>query len=213
MMLNAVGPARFLKSFRGELVLLSTGAVYFGREGRVSPASSTAPLFPYGASKLAGELLAGWAAESRKLKSLKVLRLYYAYGPGEEERRLIRRALIQFGIKKERTFRINGTGQSLMAPMHVTDVVGALEAALKTGKPGTYDLPSSRAYTVKEIVETAAKVCGIEPDIEQAATTESTLTFFSDQEPFAKAFGFQQKLSLEAGMHKYLEHLSHEPAG
>ena len=213
MMLNAVGFARFLKSFHGDLVLMSTGAVYFGHEGKVSPESKTAPLFPYGASKLAGELLAGWAAENKKLRSLKVLRLYYAYGPGEEERRLIRRALVQFGIKKDPKFRINGTGQSLMAPMHVTDVVKALELAMKKGNPGTYDLPSSKPYTVKEIVETAAKVCGIDPDLELVPTSEATLTFFSDQKKLAEEFGFEQKLSLEAGMKQYLEHLRLEPAG
>jgi nucleoside-diphosphate-sugar epimerase len=213
MSLNAVGLARFLASFRGHLVLLSTGAVYFGHEGLVSPASSTAPLFPYGASKLAGELLAGWGAATGRLRSLKVLRLYYAFGPGEEERRLIRRALTQFGIKGDPRFRINGTGQSLMAPMHVTDVAGAIELALKGGPPGTYDLPSSRPYTVREIVETAASVCGVEPDIELVPSSEATLAFFSEQQPFAKAFGFAQRLSLEAGMKQYLEDLRREPAG
>ena len=46
MMLNAVGFARFLKSFHGDLVLMSTGAVYFGHEGKVSPESKTAPSSP-----------------------------------------------------------------------------------------------------------------------------------------------------------------------
>ena len=97
--------------------------------------------------------------------------------------------------------------------MHVTDVVKALELAMKKGNPGTYDLPSSKPYTVKEIVETAAKVCGIDPDLELVPTSEATLTFFSDQKKLAEEFGFEQKLSLEAGMKQYLEHLRLEPAG
>lgn len=212
MELNAVGMARFLATFRGDLVLLSTGAVYYGHEGLVSPETATDPLFPYGVSKLAAELLARWAAENGRLRSLKILRLYYAFGPGEQERRLIRRALVQFGVKRDPEFKINGTGQSLMGPMHVTDVVHALELALKGGKPGVYDLPSDRPHTVREIVETAAKVCGIKPEIELVSSAESTLTFYSAQGPLAREFGFQQKLSLEQGMERYLEHLRHEAA-
>lgn len=212
MMANAVGLARFVRAFHGDLVLLSTGAVYFGHEGLVGPDTATSPLFPYGASKLAGELVAGWAAANGRLQSLKVLRLYYAFGPGEEERRLIRRALVQFGIRKDPRFRINGTGESFMGPMHVTDVVRAVELALKGGPPGVYDLPSNRPHTVREIVETAASVCGIEPDIELVPSAEETLTFHSSQEPLAKAFGFQQRLSLEEGMKLYLEHLRSEAA-
>lgn len=209
MSLNAVAMARFLSTFRGDLVLLSTGAVYHGHEGLVGPQTPPDPLFPYAISKLAAELLARWAAANGRLKSLKVLRLYYAFGPGEEERRLIRRALVQFGVKREPSFRINGTGQSLMGPMYVTDVVHALELALKGGKPGVYDLPSDRPHTVREIVETAAKVCGIDPDIELVPSSEGTLTFYSSQEPLAKEFGFKQQLSLEESMTKYLDHLRH----
>jgi nucleoside-diphosphate-sugar epimerase len=213
MMLNAVGMARFLERFRGDLVLLSTGAVYYGHDGLVSPETPTAPLFPYGASKLAAELLARWAEAGSRLRKLKILRLYHAFGPGEEERRLIRRALIQFGIKRERGFKINGTGQSLMAPMHVADVVRALELALTRGAPGVYDVPSDRPHTVREIVETAASVCGISPVIEFVSSTESTLSFYSDQRRFGKEFGFAQQLSLEAGLKRYLEHLQSEAAG
>jgi len=208
MELNAVGMARFLASFHGDLVLLSSGAVYFGHEGLVSPQSRAAPLFPYGASKLAAELLARWAAANGRLRSVKVLRLYYAYGPGEEERRLIRQALFQFGVKRDPAFRINGDGQSLMGPMYVTDVVRALELALTGGSPGVYDLPSDRPHTVREIVETAAALCGIKPEIELVPSTELTLTFYSDQSALAREFGFVQQLSLEQGMVRYLEHLT-----
>lgn len=213
MSLNAVAMARFLQTFRGDLVLLSTGAVYYGHEGLVGPDTPTDPLFPYAISKLASELLARWAEENDRLRSLKVLRLYYAYGPGEEERRLIRRALVQFGLKREPGFRINGTGESLMGPMHVSDVVRALELALRTGATGVYDLPSAHPSTVREIVEVAASVCGLRPEIELVPTTERTLTFFSEQERFASEFGFQQRLTLEKGMALYLEDLRRESAG
>ena len=213
MMANAVGMARFLDRFHGDLVLLSTGAVYFGHDGLVSPETPAAPLFPYGASKLAAELLAGWAASTSRIRSLKVLRLYYAFGPGEEERRLIRRALVQFGLERDPRFRINGTGLSLMGPMYVTDVVHALELALKGGSPGVYDLPSDRPHTVREIVETAASVCGVKPEIELVSSPERTLTFYSEQAALKREFGFVQRLSLADGMERYLEHLRREGPG
>jgi UDP-glucose 4-epimerase len=210
---NAVGMARFLQRFHGDLVLLSTGAVYYGHTGLVGPDTPTAPLFPYAASKLAGELLARWAEATGRLRSLKILRLYYAFGPGEEERRLIRRALVQFAVRGDPAFRINGTGESLMGPMYVTDVVRALELALTRGRPGVYDLPSDRPHTVRAIVEAAAAVCGVKPEIELAPSSEGTLTFYSDQKALRDELGFVQRLTLQEGMARYLEHLlSAQPA-
>src|SRR5438552_6170750 len=99
-----------------------------------------------------------------------------------------------------------------MGPMYVTAVVRALELALTGGSPGVYDLPSDRPHTVREIVETAAAVCGIKPEIELVTSKEATLTFYSDQRPLAREFGFQQRLSLEQGMKRYLEDLRDEAA-
>jgi nucleoside-diphosphate-sugar epimerase len=97
--------------------------------------------------------------------------------------------------------------------MYVTDVVHALELALRGGSPGVYDLPSDRPHSVREIVETAAAVCGVKPDIELAPSSEQTLTFYSELAPFAEQFGFVQRVSLESGMKLYLEHLRNEAAG
>lgn len=211
--LNGVSMVRFLQSFRGRLVLVSSAAVYLGHEGLVSPATPVRPLFPYAISKLAAELYAQWSHSVGRLAGCTVLRLYYAYGPGEEERRLIRRALTEFGVRGATQFTINGDGASLLGPLHVSDLVRALELVVRDAKTaGVFDLPGERAYTVNEVVMAAAAECGVDVQIEHRATDEGHVAFYSELGPFAEAFGFQPAMSLRDGMHHYLNHLRHGAA-
>lgn len=214
LLLNGVAMTRFLRSFRGSLVLLSSAAVYLGHEGLVSPATSAAPLFPYAISKLASELYARWAASTGALASCAVLRLYYAYGPGEEDWRLVRRALTEFGLRGARSFTINGDGRSLMGPIHVSDLVRALTAVVEAAPvSGVYDILGERPYTVEEIVRTAADVCDVEVLIQHRDSDEAHLGFYSDLVPFSDAFGFAPALTLPDGMREYLGQLTREAAG
>jgi dTDP-4-dehydrorhamnose reductase len=209
--LNGAAMARFLQSFRGRLVLLSSAAVYLGSDGLVGPSTATHPLFPYAISKLASELYAQWARSVGRLESCTVLRLYYAYGPGEETRRLIHRTLTEFGLMGGTRFTVNGDGRSLMGPIHVSDLARALGLVLRSDEAsGVYDVMGERAYSVNEIVSLAASVCGAEAEIEHVATHEDHLGFYSDPEPFARAFGFQPAFALREGMADYLRHLRDE---
>lgn len=210
---NGVAMTRFLDTFRGRLVLLSSAAVYLGQEGLVSPATPTSPLFPYAISKLASELYARWAESTGRLAECTILRLYYAYGPGEEARRLIRRALTEFGLRGSRAFEINGDGRSLMGPMHVSDLAAALRLAVGSSETGVFDLMGERAYTVAEIVTTAASVVGVDVELSHRPSEEAHLGFFSDPSAFANAFGFKPRFGLATGMRDYLEELRREAGG
>jgi nucleoside-diphosphate-sugar epimerase len=211
--LNGAAMARFLQSFRGHLVLLSSAAVYLGNDGLVGPSTVTHPLFPYAISKLASELYAQWARAEGRLVGCTVLRLYYTYGPGEEARRLIFRTLTEFGLRGATRFTVNGDGRSLMGPIHVSDLARALGLVVRSDDTsGVYDVMGERAYSVNEIVSLAASVSGVEAEIEHVATNEDHLGFYSDPNAFAQAFEFQPAFALREGMEDYLRHLRNESA-
>jgi len=210
--LNATALIRFLETFRGRLVLLSSGAVYYGNEGPVSPSTRLEPAFPYAISKLASEFYVQWAQADGRLRSHTIVRLYYAYGPGEESRRLICRALTRFGLEGVDTFSVTGDGTSYMAPLQVADVSRALRQVLLTDRSGIYDLTRDRPLTVLEIVGCAARVCGVNARVEHVPTDERPLRFYSSSAEFERGFDFVPQVSLEDGMKAYLEHLKRGPA-
>ena len=101
---NSVLLARFLEQFRGKLVLVSSGAVYHGLRGPVTPTTPLTPLHPYAVSKLAAERLALAHAASGRLSDLVVLRLFHPFGPGERPTRLMPQFLTRFVTEGEPRF-------------------------------------------------------------------------------------------------------------
>jgi dolichol-phosphate mannosyltransferase len=118
------------------------------------------PNSDYAVSKAAATLFCGHAARTTGLR-IPTLRLYSAYGPFEEPRRLIP-ALIVNGLR--------GRLPPLADPdvardfVHVDDVVDAyLIAAAGTPDPaGVYNVASGVQTTIREAVEVARRVLGIE---------------------------------------------------
>src|SRR5207247_6319135 len=66
-----------------QLVVLSSAAVYAGRQGPVSPATRIHPQMSYALSKLYVEGLAETLAAAGRYEKATVFRLYNAFGPGE----------------------------------------------------------------------------------------------------------------------------------
>src|SRR2546425_11248066 len=121
---NAEGLLRFLRSFQGGLVFMSSAAVYEGHRGLVGPATCLRPRLPYAVSKLACEGYLDYFATKGTLEWKTVLRLYYAYAPHDRPTRFIPR-LLQAAEWPEREFRITAPRGSLVDPMYVRDVVDA----------------------------------------------------------------------------------------
>src|SRR5437016_3126701 len=86
---NILTVANFVKHYRGgKVVFMSSGAVYMGIEGPVSPAVSLRPSIPYAISKHASERYLQFGAERGWSDGWVILRFFGAYGPLEPPRKI-----------------------------------------------------------------------------------------------------------------------------
>ena len=204
--MNLVALNRFLRGFPGNLIFLSSAAIYEGHEGLVHPKDSVYPSLPYAISKFASECYIRHYYNTGKISGYLILRLYYAYGPGEREGRLFQnlcRSVLQGG---QRTFRVAGAGDSFLDPLHVDDVVDALVRALPhAGSQGVYDLCGGRSQKVRDLVKEVAAAFGVSVEIEcDPSWKEVPIRFWSDPAPVRSAFGLRTPTPLKQGLAAYL---------
>uniref|UniRef100_A0A7C2K6E6 NAD(P)-dependent oxidoreductase n=1 Tax=candidate division WOR-3 bacterium TaxID=2052148 RepID=A0A7C2K6E6_UNCW3 len=127
--LNVKTFLNFLEQFKGNLVLLSSQAVYYGLKGEISEDVKHLPTVPYGLSKKAIEAYAEYFFMKRKLSKLWILRLMYAFGEGEKEQRLIPRCA-RAALTGEKVI-IFGKGNSLLNPLPSSFVAEILIKAIE----------------------------------------------------------------------------------
>jgi len=102
--LNTVAVVNVLEQIAMDrMVYMSSGAVYDGLRGPVSPATPVNPLLPYAISKLASERYVAFFAERRRLlASYANVRFFGAYGPYEAPRKITTRWLLDASYCFER---------------------------------------------------------------------------------------------------------------
>lgn len=202
--MNAGALLSALAHFRGRLVYLSSGAVYYGLVGEVSPATPVQPAFPYAISKYASELYVRQLAHVGRLTGFTIVRLYYAYGPYEPARRLIPTLIRRLAFQGEEHFTINGDGETLMAPLHVDDVAAVLCAALDSpGLNRAVDLCPPRPLTLRALVETAATALDRPLRLSHRPTAEEPIRFWSNGDEARRLFGPAQPIPLADGIRRY----------
>jgi UDP-glucose 4-epimerase len=149
------------------LVLASTAAVYGEPEKQpVDEQAAAAPSHPYGASKLAADLVARGVAESGALGaiSLRAFNIAGAWrGRGDhDETRLIPKALaVAAGQAPELV--VNGDGSALRDFVHVRDMAQGFLRALDACVPGrwtAYNVGSGRPKSVADVVATIEAMTG-----------------------------------------------------
>ena len=113
------------------VVYVSSGAVYDGLHGDVTPATPVSPRLPYAISKLASEQYLQFFCERRGTVSSYVnVRFFGAYGPYEAARKITTKWL-QALARGEREFVIRGDGRNLIDFMYVDDAVDGFLALVK----------------------------------------------------------------------------------
>ena len=117
-------------------------------------AAAVAPSY-YLASKRAAELLAG---AYRAQFDLLVLRFFFVYGRGQKPWMLVPR-LIQ-SIRSGEPVRLAGDAGPQLNPVHVTDAVRALTAAIAGRIGGCIDIAGPEVLTVRRMSETIAAQLG-----------------------------------------------------
>lgn len=172
---SAVRLARFLDRFRGRLILLSSGAVYYdGSKGPIAEDARLAPTMPYGVAKRLEEQVAEGAAASGKLAGLSILRLFYAYGPGERPTRLIRRA-IDLARAGGGALEIPEGAPSIIHPVFVDDLARWVFCVLDApaAEVETLNLAGASAMPLDAVVTAIGNILNVELKVKRGPRVEA----------------------------------------
>jgi UDP-glucose 4-epimerase len=187
------------------LVYLSSGAVYDGLVGPVSPDSALAlaPTLPYAISKLASERYIRFYANGRRsLDSFINVRFFGAFGPYEPARKITTRWLLALA-SGQREFVLRGDGRNLIDFMYVDDAVdGFLVLTKALGTTATVDFASGAPVTVNEVVEAMARTLGVEVTVRHQGRTEEYIQFRSTDHAMRERFGIAPSISFDEGLRR-----------
>ena len=199
---NTVALVTFLEHCAiDHLVYLSSGAVYDGLNGPVSPSTPVTPGLPYAISKLASEqYVRFFAARRHALGSYFNVRFFGAYGPYEPSRKITTRCLRAM-MDGERQLTIRGDGENLIDFMYVDDAVdGFLKLVASTGTSGTVDFGSGAPITVNELARTMGRALGFEITLSHAGHTAEYIQFRTVDPSMSERFNVRPKTSLTDGL-------------
>jgi len=209
LQLNTVALVTCLEHVRiGHCVYVSSGAVYDGLQGPVTPQSAVAPRLPYAISKLASEhYLRAFSERRRTVDSFVNVRFFGAYGPYEPARKITTR-WIRGVMDGQREFSIRGDGRNLIDFMCVDDAVdGLLAVTSSAGYSGTIDFASGSPVTVNAVAETMGRVLGVSVTLRHEGHTEEYIQFHSVDRTMADRFGIVPRVSFEDGVRRLHEFL------
>jgi len=205
---HAVGTAAICEALPRQVrrfVYVSSAEVY-GLRNRspVSEIAPCAPVSPYGAAKLAAEVLVG-ALGSRRSLEVVILRPFSVYGPGGRTDSALKTAVEQAR---------NSEVVRLYAPdvvrdyCHVQDVVSAIVKAVSMElSVGThvYNVGSGIGVSVGDVARLALALVGRSVPVEAAAGEDRPRSadvneLFADRRLIASELGWIPVVTLEAGL-------------
>ena len=191
------------------VVYLSSGAVYDGLRGAVTPATPVTPKLPYAISKLASEHYLQFFCERRgSVSSYVNVRFFGAYGPYEPGRKITTKWL-QALARGERVFVIRGDGRNLIDFMYVDDAVDGFLALVKAkGTRLTVDFASGTPVSINDIVETMASTLGVNVTIRHEGTVAEYIEFRSADTAMRDRFGVAPAISFADGLKRLSAFLS-----
>ena len=194
----------------GKFVFMSSGTVYLGHQGLVSPETPANPLVPYGITKLASELYIRFLqAKTDYIGEYVILRFFGAYGPMEPRRKIYTNLIKRFVIEKKSDYALRGDGKNYIDAMYIDDAVNGLLRVLTSDKGNlTLDFCRGTPQTINELVREVADILGVE-QLHLSHTGESSeyTTFFASPQGMAALFGFQAATSLQEGILKFKDYL------
>jgi UDP-glucose 4-epimerase len=191
------------------VVYVSSGAVYDGLRGSVSPETPVAPRLPYAISKLASEqYLRFFAEHGRTVDSYVNVRFFGAYGPYEAPRKITTRWL-EAMASGQREFVIRGDGRNLIDFMYVDDAVDGFLALVKAaGEKRTVDFASGSPISVNEVVQAMARNLGVDVTVRHEGHVPEYIEFRSTDSTMRDRFGVKPSIGFDAGLARLQAHLS-----
>jgi len=186
---NVLNLLRALQGFHGHLILLSSAAVYYGREREVSEEDAIFGSFAYGFSKLVAEHYTQLLHEQGRILSYRIFRLTYAFGAGERPTRLF--ATLRRNIQtNQKTIRVVGDGSSIIQPIPVNYVCQVLADSLEVSASQNQilNLCSSEWLTVIQAIDLAGEAAKMNWDIEFVGSEEFPLRFYCSRHKLDSIF-------------------------
>jgi len=177
-------------------IFLSSGAVYEGLTGPVSPYTRPEPLHPYAVCKLAAERLLKHARREEIIEEYVTLRLFGAYGPGEPANKLPTRLL---QAPAGEPFAIAGNGLNLVDYLYIDDVVQRILAVATSDLHDiTLDIAGNAPLSVKAFAQE------VRPDLEFrfSGRASEPITFWSCCHRYQDYFGEPTTTPLGEGIAK-----------
>ena len=209
---NTTALVNFLEHCAAEhMVYMSSGAVYDGLAGEVTPDSPVSPRLPYAISKLASEQYLRFFAERRRsIGSYINVRFFGAYGPYEAARKITTRWLRDLNAG-QREFVVRGDGKNLIDFMYVDDAVAGLLTLLQAhGTSRTVDFASGAPLTVDEVVHAMASALGVRVSIRHEGVVPEYIEFRSADRTMRDRFGVTPAISFAEGFRRLNDFFIHE---
>ena len=191
------------------VVYVSSGAVYDGLSGAVTPSSPVSPRLPYAISKLASEQYLRFFAERREtVKSYVNVRFFGAYGPYEAQRKITTRWL-QALANGQREFVVRGDGKNLIDFMYVDDAVDGFLALVKAeGARMTVDFASGTPVSVNDIVKTMGQTLNIDVAVRNEGAVAEYIQFHTVDTTMRDRFGIAPSITFADGLKRLAASLS-----
>jgi nucleoside-diphosphate-sugar epimerase len=200
----------FLSHFEiDRLIYFSSGAVYDGLSGPVSPVVKVSPRLPYAITHWACEHYVQAFMCRGQVGQYVNMRFFGAYGPYEPTRKLYTRMVRRFAFERVPQFTVRGDGRNYIDAMYVEDAIRAVLAVLESDQGNlTVDFCSGAPLTINEVVEIAARTFGMEDlEIEHTGQVPEYINFSASREAMAQWFRFHPQIPLEEGLLRFAEFL------
>jgi UDP-glucose 4-epimerase len=209
---NTVALVTFLEHCAPDhLVYVSSGAVYDGLVGAVSPSTAVAPRLPYAISKLASEQYVRFFSERRHTPASYInVRFFGAYGPYEPPRKITTRWLLALAAG-QREFVLRGNGQNLIDFMYVDDAVdGMLRLVEAAGVSATVDFASGAPITIDALVDAMARTLGVDVTVRHQGQTEEYIQFHSTDRAMRERFSVVPSIAFDDGLRRLADFFERE---
>ena len=183
------------------LVHASSSSVYGDSTSRPTPEmAATAPVSPYGQTKLAAEHLCAVYARAYGL-DWRCLRYFTVYGPRQRPDMAIHRFLR--AALEERPITVYGDGEQTREFTYVGDVVAATLAAAAGDAPAEpiFNVGGGTPVSVNEVIALIGEVCGRMPPVQRLPAEAGDVSgTAADTRRARRQLGFEPATALEAGL-------------
>ncbi len=193
-----------------KVIYLSSAAVYgVPKYLPINEEHPTKPISPYGASKLAGELVLESFMESLGKPKYVILRLFNVYGPGQNPSSPYSGVITKFihAVTSEKEIVIYGDGEQSRDFIHVEDVVEAVIKALTaTEACVTLNIGTGMRTTINELAKLVMSVAGREVPVRHAPPRKGDIRHsVASVERARKVLGWEPRIGLVEGLRTLLK--------